>query len=438
MNAARPRGPLGLATATALVVGNMIGSGLFLLPAALAPYGAAALAGWIASALGALAIAFVFARLSRVLPRSGGPYAYARAAFGDGVGFVVAWSYWISIWTANAAIAIAFAGYFGALVPAAGATPLRAACVAVGALWTCTLVNAFGVRSAGRVQLVATVLKLLPLVAIAVFALPVADTRDWHPFNRSGLDPWSVLATTTALTMWAFLGVESATVPAAAVRDPARNVPRATLAGTVIAILATVTACTAVSALLPLDVLARSSAPFADAAAAIWGGAAGRVFAAAAAIACFGALNGWVLIQGQVPLAAARDGVFPAIFDRVDRNGTPLTGLFASSVLASLLVLANYRQDLVRLFTFSILLSTAATLLPYVVCSAALLRQAAFPGVAGGGRVARVIAAVALLFSLAAMIGTGAEALLWGLVLVLAGLPAFAWLRARRFATRGG
>ena len=157
--------------------------------------------------------------------------------------------------------------------------------------------------------------------------------------NRSGLDPWSVLATTTALTMWAFLGVESATVPAAAVRDPARNVPRATLAGTVIAILATVTACTAVSALLPLHVLARSSAPFADAAAAIWGGAAGRVFAAAAAIACFGALNGWVLIQGQVPLAAARDGVFPAIFDRVDRNGTPLTGLFASSVLASLLVL---------------------------------------------------------------------------------------------------
>jgi APA family basic amino acid/polyamine antiporter len=416
---------IGLLTAIALVVGNMIGSGLFLLPASLAPYGAAAILGWGASACGALALACVFARLSRWLPRSGGPYAYAREAFGDGVGFTVAWSYWISIWCGNAAIAIAFAGYFDALLPAAVQTPLLGALTAVGALWVCTLANALGVRSAGRVQLVTTVLKLFPLIAIAAFAIPAIEPAAWQPFNRSEGNLWSVLAATVALTLWAFLGVESATIPADNVRDPERTIPRATLIGATLAIVVTVCACMAVVGLLPADALAKSSAPFADAAARLWGARAGTLFALVAAIACFGALNGWVLVQGQVPLAAARDRVFPTFFAREDVRGTPIPGLILSSALASLLVVANYQKNLIGLFTFSILLSTAATLLPYVVCSAAQLRWPHHRRDRSHARLAATIAFAAFAFSVGALIGTGSEALFWGAVLVCTGWPVY-------------
>ncbi|HEU4664716.1 MAG TPA: amino acid permease [Dokdonella sp.] len=423
-----PRAALGLATAIAIVAGNMIGSGLFLLPASLAPYGPAALLGWGASAFGGLALAFVFAGLGRRLPCSGGPYAFARAAFGDGTGFAIAWSYWVSIWCANAAIAVAFAGYLGSLfAPAASA--IGAPIAALGALWACTLANALGVRSAGVVQLVTTIMKLLPLLVLVLLAAPELPRAQWQPFNRSGDDLWSVALSTTALTLWAFLGVESATVVAQDVEQPRRNLPRATLIGSAIAIVVTVLACSVVGAIVPADALAASAAPFADAASRLWGGKAGTLFAATAAIACFGALNGWVLLQGQLPLAAARDGVLPAWFARVDARGTPLQGLVAGSVLASALVLANYRQDLVGVFTFSILLSTAACLLPYVVCSAAALRGAR-GATASGTRGARAIAAFAFAFSIAALVGTGAKALLWGAVLIAAGWP-IRWYQRR-------
>jgi APA family basic amino acid/polyamine antiporter len=418
--AARP--PLGLVAATALVVGNMIGSGLFLLPSALAPYGAAAILGWAVSGAGALALAFVFAGLARARPGSGGPYAYARDAFGDGAGFVVAWTYWVAVWCANAAIAVAFAGYAGSVFPPLAASPARAALCATGAVWLCTFSNACGLRAAGRVQVATTVLKLLPLLAIVPFAWSAIDAAAWRPFDRGGHGPLQVVAATTALTLWAFLGVESATIPAGEVSNPRRNVPRATLAGSLVAIVATVAACMGVVGLLPPATLSASGAPFVDAAVRLWGRGAGTLFGATAAVACLGALNGWVLAQGQVPLAAARDGVFPAVFARVDARGTPLHGLVLGSALASALVLANYQRQLVELFTFSILLSTAATLLPYVACSAASLRQRE------ASRASRAVAAFALLFSLGALLGTGADALLWGLVLALAGWPLHRWL----------
>lgn len=403
---------LGLATAIALVAGNMVGSGLFLLPSSLAPYGAAAWFGWLASAIGALALAAVFARLARERPASGGPYAFARAAFGAEAGFLTAWSYWVSIWCANAAIAVTFAGYFGALVPAA-ASPSATVLVALAALWTCTLTNAAGVRSAGAVQVVTTVLKLLPLVALVACALPMlGEARSADvPARSPGLA--SATLATTVLTLWAFLGMESATVVAEDVVEPRRNLPRATLAGTAIAIVATILACGAVALLVPAGALATSAAPFADAASTLWGPLARPLFAATAAIACFGTLNGWVLLQGRLPLAAAREQAFPAQFARVDRHGTPRFALVVGSLLASALVLANAQKSLVGLFTFSILLSTAACLVPYVVCSAAALR--------GGSWRDTAIAVVAFVFGLVALFAAGTEALLWGGALLLVG-----------------
>ncbi|NUO78175.1 MAG: amino acid permease [Lysobacter sp.] len=420
--------PLGVWSATALVTGSMIGSGVFLLPSALAPYGAATLIGWAITLCGALLLALTFARLSARWPHSGGPYVYARLAFGDSTGFVIAWSYWISIWCANAAIAVAFAGSLGAVFPAATATPARAAGCALAALWVCAAINLAGIREAGRVQLLTTALKLLPLLLFGGVALWFVDTRAAVPFNPSGESLPQVAHATAALCLWALLGLEAATVPADAVRDAARTVPRATVLGTLIAGVATILACTAVIGVLPAAALQQSQAPMADAARALWGVEAGIALALVAAVSCFGALNGWVLLSAQLPLAAARDGLFPALFARVDARGTPQAGVLLSSALASALVLANYSRSLVQVFTFAILLSTAATLLPYLAGSAAWLLR---------GDRGRAAAALALLFSVYALAGIGAQALLWGAALIAAGLPLHAWLRYRGLSTRG-
>ncbi len=418
------RRPLGLWSATALVVGSMIGSGVFLLPASLAPYGTASLIGWAITLCGAVLLALTFARLAMRWPQTGGPYVYARNAFGELPGFAVAWSYWVSVWCANAAIAVAFAGSIGAIFPAATATPLRSAACALAALWVCVAVNIAGVREAGRMQLVTTVLKLVPLLLFGGIALWFVDGSHYRTLNPTAESLPNVVQATVALTLWAFLGLEAATVPAGSIEDAERTVPRATVLGTLLAGIATILACTAVLGLAPAEQLKDSAAPMADAATALWGPAAGIGIAIVAAVSCIGALNGWVLISAQVPLAAARDGLLPRRFAQVDARGTPVFGVLASSVLASLLVLSNFSDSLVTLFTFSILLSTAATLLPYVVSSAAWLLR--------GGQRGRFVALLALLYSLYALVGTGRESLLWGGALVLAGLPIYLWQRRQR------
>jgi APA family basic amino acid/polyamine antiporter len=410
--------------ATALVVGSMIGSGVFLLPASMARYGGVSLVGWGITLAGALALAWTFARLSMRWPQTGGPYVFARNAFGDLPGFLVAWSYWISIWCGNAAIAVTFAGSVGALFPAATATPLRAAALALGGLWLCAGVNLVGVREAGRVQLLLTILKFVPLLLFACIAVWFVDADRFVPFNPSGESMPSAINATVALALWALCGVEVATVPAGAIEQPERTIPRATMLGTLLAGVVTVLAVTAVMGIMPASALENSSAPMADAARALWGPWAGDGIALVAAISCLGALNGWVLLSAQIPFAAARDGLMPKRFSALDKGGTPAFGLIVSGMLASLLIAANFSRSLVQLFTFSILLSTAAILLPYLVDSAAWVLR--------GGRKGRLVALFAFAYSLYALVGTGAESLLWGAVLLLAGLPVYFWMRRSR------
>jgi len=378
--------------ATALVVGSMIGSGVFLLPATLAPYGAASLVGWGISLCGALLLAATFAKLAVHWPCTGGPYAYVRRSFGDAAGFGTAWSYWISIWSGLAAIAVAFAGSVGAIFPALTATPVRAAACALVALWTCTFVNLVGLRSAGRMQVLVTTLKLMPLLLFGLVALWFVDAGNYVPFNPSGKTLPQVAQVTVILTMWAFAGLEVATVPAGAIRDPARTIPRATVLGTLLAGIATIVACTAVLGLVPAAELARSQAPMAEAAGRLWGPAAAMGIAVLAAVSTFGAINGWVLVCAQVSLAAADDGLFPKPFARLDGNGSPAFGIIVGAVLSTLLVIASYSRSLVELFTFILLIATSAILLPYAASSAAWLRS-------HGGNGGRVVAALALIYS---------------------------------------
>ncbi len=422
--------------ATALVVGNMIGSGVFLLPASLGAFGGVSLLGWLFTSAGAILLAVAFARLARLLPRAGGPYAYTRAGFGDFPAFLVAWGYWVSICAGNAAIAVAFVGYLGFFVPVLSASPTAGAIAAVASVWLLTGVNARGVREAGSVQLVTTVLKLAPLIAIGTFGLVFLEWKNFTPFNVSGGSALSAVSATAALTLWAFLGLESATIPADEVERPDRTIPRATVIGTVIAAVVYVLSTVGLMGVLPPATLAASTAPFADAASAMWGPWAAGLVAAGAAVACFGALNGWILLQGQLPLAAAVDGMLPPVFGRLSQRGTPVPSLVISSVLVTAIVATNYTKGLVAEFTFIILLSTLAVLVPYVFSTLALARIALrdrapadrgrIPGIA-------VVALLAFAYSAWAIVGTGWEIILWGCVLLAAGVPVYAWMaRAAR------
>ena len=328
------------------------------------------------------------------------------------------------MWCGNAALAVAFAGSLGAVFPEATATPLRGAVSALAALWFCTIVNVAGVREAGRMQLITTLLKIVPLVLFGVLGLAYIQAGSYQPFNPSGESLFAVTTASAAITLWAFLGFEAATIPSASIKDPERTVPRATIIGMLIAGIATMLTCTVVIGLLPSDVLVNSAAPMADAATRLWGSSAGLAVGVISTISCFGALNGWVLLQAQVPLAAASDKLFPSIFAKVDTRGTPVSGLLISTALATIVVLSNYTQSLIQLFAFSILLSTAAALLPYSVSVAGWIKMNQKASV-----YKLIIAGLALIYALWALKGTGNEALLWGAGLLLAGVPVYLWQR---------
>jgi APA family basic amino acid/polyamine antiporter len=420
------QGALGFWTAVALVMGNMIGSGVFLLPASLAAFGGVSLLGWGVSTAGAIALALVFARLARNDPAAGGPYAYTRRAFGDVPGFLVAWGYYISIWTTNAALAVAFVGYLDPFFPSLVRTPSTAAFMALGAIWLLTGVNIAGVRAAGRVQVVTTVLKAIPLAAVGFGGLFAVDPSHFAVPDPSPLAIGKGVTAAATLTLWAFLGLESATVPAGAIRDPDRTIPRATVTGTLLAAGIYVVGTVGVMGVLAPDVLGQTTAPFAEAARRLFGDGAALVVAFGAATSCFGALNGWILLVGQLPLAVARDGLFPSWFARVGAGGSPAQGMLLSGVLSSLLIAANYTRGLVELFTFIILLATLSTLVPYAFCAMASFVV--------GGRVSTrdaAIGALAFGYSLWAIAGAGPETVYWGFLLLVAGLPVYVWVVRR-------
>ncbi len=430
----RPDRPLlGFWTGTALVAGNMIGSGIFLLPAALAAYGGISLVGWLFTTAGSLLLAIVFMSLSRSYPRIGGPYAYAREAFGDFAGFIVAYGYWLSILCGNAAIAIVSVSYLSVLFPVLTTASHLDVVAALAVLWILTLVNLLGVRVSGGVQLATTVFKILPLLAIALFGLADFDAAHFTPFNLSGRSSAGAITATAALTLWAFLGLESATIPADSIRDPRRTIPRATIAGTLVAALIYILSTVSLMGLLSPAELAGSHAPFADAATRLFGSAAGYVVACAGAVACIGALNGWVLLQGQMPRAAALDGLFPGTFRVLSGSGVPLKGIIISSLCISALLLMNYMEGYVEKFTFVILLATLATLIPYLASALAQLKLALKGGRPGLTGLA-IVAALACLYSAWAVVGLGAYTIFWGMVLMATGAPLFAWMRRRRYS----
>ncbi|MFI5623669.1 amino acid permease [Nocardioides sp. NPDC051685] len=372
-----PAGQLRLPSATALVMGSIIGVGVFSLPYAVASYGPISLVAMAVATVGAVALALVFAVLARRMPAGGGPYAYARAAFGDGWGFSQAWLYWITAWAGNAAIAVGWVFYVETFLNEGGATGWSIV-IALTGLWIPAAINLTGVRSMGVFQLWTTVLKFVPLALMATAGLFFIKAGNFTPWNTSGETSISAIGGAMAICLFSYLGLETASVAAAQVRDPARNVPRATVLGTVGSAVVYLLSLVAVFGILPASALAQDAnqASYSAAANEVFGGSvAGDIVAAAVIISGIGALNGWTMICAEMPLAAAKEGLFPRLFGRISRRGVPAVGIVASAALASAAVVVSYLgTDGATVFTTLVLMTGITAAIPYAFSALAQLK----------------------------------------------------------------
>jgi basic amino acid/polyamine antiporter, APA family len=428
------RQTLGLWHATSLVVGNMVGAGIFLLPASLAAFGSVGLLGWIVTACGAICLALVFARLGRHYPETGGPYAYSRRALGDFMGFQVAWNYWIANGiTGNAALAVGFVSYATYFIPELAENWLFSLGTGLSALWLLTFINALGIRAGGTVQLVITILKVIPLIIMATVGLFHVNWDHIFPLTTGSFTFNEALTGAVSLTLFAFIGLEASTIPAENVEDAKKTIPRATIIGTVFAALIYIVTTIALMGIIPPMELAQSQAPFADAAYRIFGvWWIGAALAASAVLSSFGTLNGWILLQGQIPYAVARDGLFPKIFTRLSKSGVPIVGLLVSSILTSFLLIRYSDAGLVKQFTFIGQLTIFSTLIPYLYTALSDLVLLAL----GKEKLSPTqlirslfIALIAFSYSVWAIAGSGQDIVFFGTIFTLASLPLYAWVQ---------
>ena len=426
---------LGFLHATALVIGNMVGAGIFLLPSTVAVYGSIGLVGWGVTTVGALCLSMVFAKLSERYPKTGGPYVYSRKAFGDFVGFQVAWSYWVSIWVSNSAVVIALVGFLTALFPGLGAHPLYALATALSFIWGLTFLNMRSMRTVGDVQILTTFLKILPLLIMCAVGFFHVKLAHFSPLLTPGTGIFQGLSGAAAVTLFTFMGLESATIPAENIKAASKTIPRATMLGTFITALLYIGSSAAVMGILSIPTTAADPAAFASASGVALGPWALTAVAVCGAIASFGGLNGWILLLGQIPLAAARDHLFPEIFARVSKRGLPVVGLFISSSLVSILLFLNYEAGLTEQLRFLVTLTTFAVLLPYFYSSAAelffLLRDY-HRGTAPLVVKHVMVTCLALLYSFGTIAGAGEEIVFFGSFLVMGGIPVYVWMKSRK------
>lgn len=436
------RKKLGLWMTTALVVGNVIGSGIFMLPASLAHYGTLGLGSWIVTGLGAIFLALVFSRLSSKFPKVGGPYAFSRYAFGDFVGFQVAWGYWLAIWISTAALVIAAVSYASVLFPILAQKPHLGTWTAIGIVWFFTFINAFGAHAAGSFQIFMTLLKLIPIAFIGIVGWFFVSPSNYLPINPTDLSMFGALSQATTLTLFAFIGIESATVPAEDIDNPSKTIASATIIGTIICASFYILATGAVMGIVPAEILMKSEAPFVDAVQRMvspaYAGWVNYFIVFSALISCLGATNGWVLLQAQVPYAAAKDHLFPSIFAKTSAKNVPLFGLFFSSILMTGFMLLTMQKTLVEQFNTIAVISVFTILVSYVYSSLSELVLIFKGKIQSTGKSIVSSACIGLLafgYALWAIAGSGQAVVYWGALFLLASLPIYVGVRWKAGST---
>jgi arginine:agmatine antiporter len=363
---------IGLFPATMLVAGNMIGSGIFMMPTVMASIGGIASLGWLIAVPGAFVIGYVFARLAQAQPKAGGPYAYARQGLGDFAGFQCNLLYWFSNVVANIAIATSVTGYLAVFIPQLK-DPYIAALMTAAVIWLAALLNAVGPHLVTRFETITTIIGIGPIALVGLcgwfFFDPKMFSAGWNP---AGVGNWQAVSAAFSIMFWAFMGVESASVAAGVVKDPQRNVPRATLLGVLIAALVYVLSTTAILGIIPNDALRHSTAPFADAAMLAIGPLGAGLITICAILKAAGCLGGWTLINAETALATAKDGLFPAVFAKTNTRGVPVQGLIVVSVIMTVILAVTISPTIGDGFKTLADISVLLVLTPYIFAAVAV------------------------------------------------------------------
>lgn len=398
---------LGFWRSWALVLGTIIGSGIFTLPAILTPYGNNSFYGWGVAVLGTLSIAFAFSHLAGRNPRVGGPHAFVEEAFGYYPAMIVAWGYWISLWVSIAAIATAFSGYSAIFIPMISDYPLMSPLIAISAVWVFTYINLQGVENVSIVQMITVILKLIPLFVIGSVGFFMGDISSIPAENPNNESFLIMISGITILVMFSFIGIESATVPSENIIDPKKTIPRALVWGTLTAAAIYILATAGVMAMIPIDALQNSTSPFADAASLIFGNIGATFVGIGALIAIAGALNSNILLTGTVLMAGAHEKLFPEFLKNVNVDGTPVTALIFSSMLTTAMIMINSSKGLLKAFEIMILIATFAILLAYLGATLASIKIQLTDKAAGKNinPMTMLNSIIAVLFSTFAIVG---------------------------------
>ena len=424
---------IGLLAATSLVVGNIIGAGIFVLPASLAKFGSISIVGWLFTATGALILAKIFSNFSKkIRGKSGGPYIYSKVVFGDFIGFLVAWGYWISCWVNNAAIAVAIVSALSFFFPELVTNPFYATLTGLSFIWVFTFTSSKGIKSSGNIQILTTIAKLIPLVLIILFGFFIFDLDIFPEFNLTDQNDFEILPVVAVMTLYAFLGLECASIPAENIKNPEKTIPKATMVGTLISTLIYILSTIVLFGIISAENLINSPAPFAEAGEIIGGKYFGFLISAGAAISAIGALNGWILITSYMPMTMANDRLFPKVFAKKNKKGFPYLSLLLGSILTSFVMTMNYTDGLVDRFEFLILLTTLSTLIPYFFVSVSyilfhvekrLFKINSFRSV--------ILGLFGSLYSLWAIFGSGIDSIFYGTILLIVGIPIYLILKLK-------
>ena len=424
---------IGLFSATSLIIGNIIGAGIFVLPASLGKFGSISILGWIFTASGSLILAKIFSNFSKMISgQNGGPYLYTKVVLGDFLGFLVAWGYWISCWVNNAAIAVAIVSALSFFIPELVKNPILASITGLSFIWFFTFTSSRGVRSSAKIQIFTTIAKLIPLLFIIIFGLFFFDSTIFPNFNITEKSNLEILPIVSVITLYAFLGLESASIPAANIKKPEKNIPIATMTGTLISTFVYIFGTVVLFGILPNDILINSPAPFAEAGNLIGGKYAGYFISAGAAVSAIGALNGWILITSYMPMTLAKDKLFPKILTKKNKKGFPVVSLVLGSILTSIVMSMNFNEGLVSRFEFLILLTTLSTLIPYLFVSVAYLTYYLKKKFSVNILYKKqIIAILGILYSCWAIFGSGKESVFYGTILLLIGVPVYITMKKK-------
>ena len=369
-----PGRKMSLTQATMLVAGNMIGTGLFLLPVNLAQVGGIAIFGWVVATVGVAALGLIFAKLGELNPQEGGPYAYARDFLGPYAGFQTNYVYWFGNWIGNIAIAVAAVGYLAELVPGISGPPASVFATAA-VIWLLTFANILGPRVVGALESWTMALALIPIMAIALLGWFWFDSETFlSGWNVTGGSDMHAISRAASMALWAYMGIESAAVSAGVIENPKRNIPLATLIGLGLAAIVYMLSSTVIMGILPNAELQTSHAPFAEAARLAIGTPGVIIISVCAVLKSMGSLGGWMLLVGQSAKAAADDGMFPKGFAKLNKNGVPGRGLVVVAILMTVVLFATMSPTLAGQFNNLVNLAVILIIVPYIYSAVAVVK----------------------------------------------------------------